>query len=106
MQWYRVDLHLHTRSSVDYQEPEAGYLDVLRRAEMRGLDIIAFTDHNTLSGYQAMLAEIEQLTLLDKLDRALPEEKPRLAEYRPLLDRVLTPPGVGISAPFLLHYPG
>ncbi len=106
MQWYRMDLHLHTRSSVDYQEPEAGYLDVLRRAEMRGLDIIAFTDHNTLSGYQAMLAEIEQLTLLDKLERALPEEKRRLAEYRRLLDRILVLPGFEFTATFGFHILG
>jgi Putative DNA-binding domain len=106
MQWYRVDLHLHTRSSVDYQEPEMGYLDILRRAEMRGLDIIAFTDHNTLSGYQAMLAEIDQLALLDKLDRALPEEKRRLAEYRRLLERVLVLPGFEFTATFGFHILG
>ena len=51
MQWYRVDLHLHTPASLDYHDPHASYLEILRRAEYRGLDIIAFTDHNTVGGY-------------------------------------------------------
>ncbi len=106
MQWFRIDLHLHTPGSSDYQEPEASYLDVLRRAEMRGLDIIAFTDHNTVAGYRAMLNEIEQLTLLEKLDRAQPEEKRRLAEYRRLLDRILVLPGFEFTATFGFHILG
>lgn len=59
MQWYRMDLHLHTPGSADYQEPDISYLDILLHAEMRGLDIIAFTDHNTVSGYRAMMEEIK-----------------------------------------------
>src|SRR5436190_13120983 len=98
MQWYRADLHLHTPGSADYQEPEVTYLDILRRAEMRGLDIIAFTDHNTVAGYHAMLAEIEQLAMLDRLDRAQPEEKRRLADYRRLLDKILVLPGFEFTA--------
>ena len=43
MQWYRMDLHLHTPGSNDYQEPGVSYLDILRHAEIRGLDIIAFS---------------------------------------------------------------
>src|SRR5689334_7243964 len=38
--WRRIDLHLHTPGSSDYQEPRATYLDVLQKAEARGLDII------------------------------------------------------------------
>ncbi|NLE50197.1 MAG: hypothetical protein GX613_02215, partial [Chloroflexi bacterium] len=49
MQWYRIDLHLHTPGSSDYQEPGVTYLDILRQAEQRGLDIVAFTDHNTVA---------------------------------------------------------
>src|SRR5690606_25661663 len=45
-QWRRMDLHLHTPASSDYQEPYVSYLDILRQAEIRGLDIIALTDHN------------------------------------------------------------
>ncbi len=105
-QWFRADLHLHTPGSVDYQEADVSYLDILRRAEMRGLDIIAFTDHNTIAGYQAMLGEIEQLTLLEQLGRALPEEKRRLVEYRRLLDKILVLPGFEFTATFGFHILG
>ena len=57
-QWRRMDLHLHTPGSNDYQEPDISYLDILRQAEMRGLDIIAFTDHNTVAGYAAMQSQL------------------------------------------------
>ena len=53
-----MDLHLHTPASSDYQDPGISYLDILRRAEVRGLDIIAFTDHNTVAGYSQMMEEI------------------------------------------------
>ena len=68
-QWKILDLHLHTKASGDYQQPEVSYLDILQRAEARGLDIIAFTDHNTVAGYREMQEEIDQLELLEKLNR-------------------------------------
>jgi hypothetical protein len=106
MQWYRLDLHLHTPGSADYQEPEVTYVDILRRAEQRGLDIIAFTDHNTVKGYDRMMQDIQQLELLVRLDRAQPEEKRRLAEYRRLLDRILVLPGFEFTATFGFHILG
>ena len=66
-QWRLMDLHLHTPGSVDYQDPHISYLDILRQAELRGLDIIAFTDHNTVVGYAAMRKTLEQLSLLEEL---------------------------------------
>ncbi len=106
MQWYRVDLHIHTPASADYQEPNATYLDILRRAEMRGLDIIAFTDHNTVAGYDAMYEEIKTLELLAQRERATPEERRRLAEYRRLLDKILVLPGFEFTATFGFHILG
>jgi PHP family Zn ribbon phosphoesterase len=106
MQWYRIDLHLHTPGSADYQEPDATFIDILHRAELRGLDIIAFTDHNTVKGYDRMTQEIQQLELLVRLDRAQPEEKRRLAEYRRLLDRILVLPGFEFTATFGFHILG
>lgn len=106
MQWYRVDLHLHTPASADYQEPDVTYLDILRKAEFRGLDIVAFTDHNTVAGYAAMMREIEQLTYLERLGRAQPDEQRTLDEYRRLLDRVLVLPGFEFTATFGFHILG
>lgn len=104
--WYRMDLHLHTPASADYQEPAASYLDILHKAEFRGLDIIAFTDHNTVAGYAAMLREIDRLAFLEKLGRAQPEEQRLLAEYRRLLNKILVLPGFEFTATFGFHILG
>ncbi len=105
-QWYRVDLHIHTPASADYAQPGVLYLDILRRAALRGLDIIAFTDHNTVAGYAAMKKEIETLELLDERDRILPEEKQILQEYRQLLSQVLVLPGFELTATLGFHILG
>jgi hypothetical protein len=106
MQWCTMDLHLHTPASIDYQQPDVSYLDILRRAEMRGLEIIAFTDHNTVAGYRKMQEEIQQLKLLEKLNRLLPEEQAQLGEYRRLLDKILVLPGFEFTATFGFHIMG
>jgi PHP family Zn ribbon phosphoesterase len=105
-QWRRVDLHLHTPASADYQEAGVTYLDILRRAESQGLDIIAFTDHNTVTGYRAMVEETQQLELLDKLGRLQGEERERLKEYHRLWEKVLVLPGFEFTATFGFHILG
>lgn len=106
MQWYRIDLHLHTPGSADYQESGVTYLDILRQAEQRGLDIVAFADHNTVAGYRAMTEEIEQLEYLEQLGRIRPDEQQTLAEYRRLLDKILVLPGFEFTATFGFHILG
>jgi len=106
MQWRTIDLHLHTPASSDYQESGVSYLEILQQAEVRGLDMIAFTDHNTVAGYRRMREEIEQLHLLEQLNRLLPEERARLNEYRRLLDKILVLPGFEFTATFGFHILG
>lgn len=101
-----MDLHLHTPGSNDYQQPEVSYIDILRQAEIRGLDIIAFTDHNSVAGFAAMKKEIEQLLWLESLNRMEPEEKRRLEEYRRLLGKILVLPGFEFTATFGFHILG
>ena len=101
--WRLVDLHLHTPASSDYREPDVSYQDILRQAEARKLDIIAFTDHNTLAGYRIMRQEIEDLELLERLNRLQPDETRRLEEYRRLLRKVLVLPGFEFTATFGFH---
>jgi PHP family Zn ribbon phosphoesterase len=103
MRWYTMDLHIHTPASSDYQQAGSSYLDILSRAEARGMDIIAFTDHNTVAGYRKMKEEIEKLELLEELDRLHQEEKMRLNEYRRLLDKILVLPGFEFTATFGFH---
>ena len=106
LNWYTIDLHLHTPASDDYLQPEISYLDILKQAAAKGVDIVAFTDHNTVAGYRRMQEEIEQLNLLQQLNRLLPEEEARLTEYQRLLKRVLVLPGFEFTATFGFHILG
>ena len=83
MQWCSIDLHVHTPASSDYQQAEVTILDILRRAETRGLAIIAITDHNTVAGYRHLVEDVHQLELLAELGRILPEEGVRLCRIPP-----------------------
>lgn len=106
MQWYSIDLHLHTPASSDYQQPDVTYLEILQRAEALGLDMIAFTDHNTIAGYRKLLDEIHQLELLERLNRIMPEEQNRLREYRRLFEKLLILPAFEFTATFGFHIIG
>ena len=106
MEWYSIDLHLHTPASSDYQQPDVKYLEILQRAEARGLDIIAFTDHNTVAGYRKLQEELHQLELLERLNRILPEEQNRLREYRRLFEEILILPAFEFTATFGFHIIG
>ncbi len=101
--WRRADLHLHTPASSDYQEPDVSFLDILRRCEERQLDIVAITDHNTVAGYRNLSNEIQQLKLLENLNRIQPEERQTLEEYNRLLAKILVLPGFEFTATFGFH---
>ena len=102
-QWRVMDIHIHTPASSDFQQPEVTYLDILQRAEARGVDILGFTDHNTLLGYRTMQEEIQGLELLERLNRLMPNEETRLKEYRRLLGKLLILPGFEFTATFGFH---
>lgn len=104
--WRRIDLHLHTPASSDFQETGITFLDILKKAEARGLDIIAFTDHNSVAGYARMLREVEQLEWLEKTKRINADEKLRLDDYRRLRHKVLVLPGFEFTATFGFHILG
>jgi len=103
MQWYKMDLHLHTPASADWLEPGVSYLDLLHAAEMRGLDIIAITDHNTVAGCAAIQSEVEELDLLERLGRIQPNEQRKLDEYRRLGNKILVLPGFEFTATLGFH---
>lgn len=103
MRWYRADLHIHTPASEDYAEPDATILDILQEAERRGIEIIAFTDHNTVHGYEAMRQEIEFLQTLDRQQRLNDGELKRLNEYRRLLERITVLPGFEFTSHYGAH---
>lgn len=104
--WYRIDLHLHTPASNDYLEPDISYLDILRKAEVCGLDIIALTDHNTVAGIGTLRKEVEELHLLERLGRITQDEQERLNEYRRLSEKILLLPGFELTAALGFHVLG
>lgn len=105
-QWRKMDLHLHTPASNDYRDPDVTYLDILRQAHARGLDIIALTDHNTVAGYAAVQKEIERLLWLEARGRLELQEARQLDEYRRILDKLLVLPGFEFTATFGFHILG
>lgn len=103
MDWYKVDLHIHTPASECYHQEGVSYFDIVKTAEERGLDIIALADHNTVRGYSEFLSEIRDLEFLESLDRLRREEKAQLDEYRRILRKVLVLPGFEFTATFGFH---
>lgn len=101
--WRRVDLHLHTPASGDWLEPGVTYLQWLQKAESRGLEIVAITDHNTVEGVARLRAEVERLSWLEANDRLRPQERRDLDEFRRLGDKVLVLPGFEFTATFGFH---
>jgi PHP family Zn ribbon phosphoesterase len=103
LNWYRIDLHIHTPASADYQTPDVSLLDILRQAEVRGADMIAFTDHNSVRGYANLWRDIEDLELLEALQRIAPDEQARLDELRRLLGKIKVLLGVEFTTTFGFH---
>ena len=98
-----MDVHLHTPASSDYEQTSVTYLDILEKAEERGVDVLAFTDHNTVAGYRAMQEELQHLAWLESANRLQKGEEQRLAAYRHLLDKLLILPGFEFTATFGFH---
>lgn len=104
--WIRADLHIHTPASEDYVEPEVSYLDILKEAERRELELIAFTDHNTVHGYELFQREVEFLHTLEQAERLTSEEAERLHEYRRLLGKITVLPGFEFTSHYGAHILG
>jgi PHP family Zn ribbon phosphoesterase len=104
--WRLADLHIHSPASSDFQETGVTHLDLLHRCEARGLDAVAYTDHNTVAGYRKLQEEIQQLGLLETLGRINDEERKRLEEYRRLTTKILVLPGFEFTATFGFHILG
>lgn len=106
LRWFRADLHIHTPASEDYAEPEITYLDILQEAERRELELIAFTDHNTVHGYEQFQRELDFLRALETAGRLTPDEQERLTEYRRLLGKITVLPGFEFTSHFGAHILG
>ena len=105
-EWRRMDLHLHTPASADYKQPNVTFLDLLKKAESKNLDVISFTDHNSVAGYARFLREIDDLETFERLKRLRDEEREQLNEYRRLREKILILPGFEITATLGFHVLG
>ena len=88
-QWRVIDLHLHTPASADFKQSNVSYLDFLKKAEAKNLDVIAFTDHNSVAGYAQYLQAVESLEMLERLKRLTDDERKQLDDYRRLREKIL-----------------
>ena len=93
-------------ASADWREPGVTWLDWLYKCEQRGLDVVAITDHNTVSGIARLRKEIERLQWLEVENRLRPNERRELDEYRRLGEKILVLPGFEFTATFGFHILG
>ncbi len=103
LRWYKVDLHTHTPASNDYEDPGITYLEWLATARMRGLDVVAITDHNTVAGVDAIRSEIDWLTRLQQQNRLTDAERSNLEKWHKLANEIVVLPGFEFTATFGFH---
>ncbi len=104
MEWAKVDMHIHTPvSSLCYADKSVRFIDILRKAEERELDVIAITDHNSVAGIAAFRRRLETLQFLQDEQRLSPDEEAELDEYTRILNRVLVLPGFEFTATLGFH---
>ena len=75
-----------------------------KKPNQADLDIISFTDHNTIAGYRKLREEIEQLELLEKLGRLLPDEKNTTTGISQISKQDLITPGYRIYSNIWVSY--
>lgn len=103
MIWAKMDLHNHSPGSSDYLDKSATFMDILRKAEERELDVIAITDHNSVAGVAGFRRRLETLQFLRDQKRLSPEEEEELEEYHRILRKVLLLPGFELTATLGFH---
>jgi predicted metal-dependent phosphoesterase TrpH len=64
--FYKVDLHIHTPGSHDYEDTDADPDDLVARFKRENLDLVAVTDHNTGEYFERLqeAAEESSVTVL------------------------------------------
>ena len=63
MHVFKADLHIHTPASKCYKGPKEDeeYIRIIKKAEEKGLKIIAITDHNSIEGYEKLIDQQERI---------------------------------------------
>lgn len=73
--YYKMDLHIHTPASSCFkgENSEEEYINILKEAKAKNINIIAITDHNTVAGYEKLLSIRDKLTAKIELLNELAE---------------------------------
>lgn len=99
---YSADIHIHTPASKCYEgtKDEAGYIEIIKAAKRKKLDIIAISDHNSIEGYAKLieqkskiLNEIDTLNTLSDSEQAHKRIK-ELKKILSLFDGILILPAI------------
>lgn len=102
MKVFKADFHIHTPASKCYKgtKNDEEYLKIIEKAEERGLNIIAITDHNSIEGYKKLIEQKEkiknEIDSFKKLQDSK-EAKRKIKEDEKILkifDSILILPGV------------
>ena len=69
--FHKIDLHIHTPASKCYRGENSNdeFFKILKKAKQEKLEIIAITDHNTIEGYERLIA------IKDKIQKDLKEKQ-------------------------------
>lgn len=109
-----VDLHVHTPASDDYNinadsDIEASYLNIIKLASEKNVDVIGIADHFNVSGYEKLIElknETKNLALLMKKEKAF-ENVPQLQtiiDREKLFESVYIMMAVEINVSPGIHY--
>jgi NifU-like protein involved in Fe-S cluster formation len=97
---YTADLHIHTPASKCYEEKQIEYIEILKVAKKKELNIIAISDHNSIEGYSYLIeqkkkiqTEIETLTKLNDSVQANKQIK-ELERNLSFFDNILILPAI------------
>lgn len=104
--YYKIDFHVHTPSSYCYEgdDDDSTYINIIQRAIDNEIDIIAITDHNTISGYEKIITikedlkkRIEILSEYSESDSKIKEDIKNINQKIKLFDGITILPGVEIT---------
>ena len=99
----KIDLHVHSPASFDYlgDKSSHGYAALVEAFVNENVDVIALTDHNTISGYIEYSKQVELSRETYRLMAARDDKASIVQELKSEVerfDKLLVFPGIEISA--------
>jgi len=97
--FYKVDLHIHTPGSHDYEDTDADPDDLVARFKREDLDLVAVTDHNTGEYFERLqeAAEESSVTVLPGVEITTGQS----GEHQIHMTAIFPPEEANVLPPFL-----